>query len=633
MSAAVRQADDKVDAGADMEIAACLDLDAPKSFFLFAGAGSGKTRSLVTALGYVKSKYERRLQIRGQRVAVITYTNAARDEIRERLEFDPLVQVSTIHSFVWSLIKGYNSDIRAWLTINIQADIAEVTEASRKGRAGTKAAIDREKRLEIYNARLDGLGGIRQFIYSPDGDNRGRDSLNHAEVIKIGAAFLTTKEALRGVLINRYPILLIDESQDTNRVVMEALLGVQISSAKRFVLGLFGDTMQRIYADGIADIASHIPANWATPAKKMNHRCPVRVVTLINKIRAEVDDHAQQPRSDAAKGIVRVFLAPSGSPNKSEIERGAAAKMMEMGKDAAWSGGDIKTLILEHHMAARRMDFLPMFESLARSDRLRMGMLDGSLSALRWFSKIVWPLIAAKRQGDEFRVASIVRSESPLLSRKVLKAIGPRQPEQIERADAAVKSLIKLWEHGEPSFRAVLTKIAESGLFAIPDALKPISSRTEDELALIKALGDIAEDEEDLKSDESAYDAFLDTPFRQIEPYDAYVEGLAQFDTHQGVKGLEFPRVMVIADDTDARGFLFSYDKLFGVKDKTDTDRKNEAEGKETGIDRTRRLFYVTCSRAENELAIVAYSENPEKVRDNLIANGWFSQDEIEVLE
>lgn len=38
--------DDVFDAKADETILACLDLDKPKSFFLYAGAGSGKTRSL-----------------------------------------------------------------------------------------------------------------------------------------------------------------------------------------------------------------------------------------------------------------------------------------------------------------------------------------------------------------------------------------------------------------------------------------------------------------------------------------------------------------------------------------------------------------------------------------------------------
>jgi len=87
-----------------------------------------------------------------------------------------------------------------------------------------------------------------------------------------------------------------------------------------------------------------------------------------------------------------------------------------------------------------------------------------------------------------------------------------------------------------------------------------------------------------------------------------------------------------VIDDQEARGFLFSYEKLFGAKAKSDTDAKNEAEGKETTVDRTRRLFYVTCSRAEQSLAVAAYSASPAAVRETVIRQGWFSEDEVEML-
>ncbi|MBU1716601.1 MAG: ATP-dependent helicase, partial [Proteobacteria bacterium] len=103
----------------------------------------------------------------------------------------------------------------------------------------------------------------------------------------------------------------------------------------------------------------------------------------------------------------------------------------------------------------------------------------------------------------------------------------------------------------------------------------------------------------------------------------------SRFGTHQGIKGLQFPRVMVILDDDEARGFMFSYDKLFGSVEPTATDLKNVEEGKETSIDRTRRLFYVTCSRAEESLAIVAYTQEPQKVNDYVLKQGWFEKDEI----
>ncbi|WP_298282201.1 hypothetical protein [Acidocella sp.] len=123
--------------------------------------------------------------------------------------------------------------------------------------------------------------------------------------------------------------------------------------------------------------------------------------------------------------------------------------------------------------------------------------------------------------------------------------------------------------------------------------------------------------------------AFLDCPFSEIAPYAAYVAHEAPFDTHQGVKGLEFERVMVLMDDGEARGFLFGYEKLFGAKAPTAADIKNAQEGKETSIDRTRRLFYVTCSRARSSLALVTYSLEPAAIQAHVIANEWFSADEV----
>ena len=95
------------------------------------------------------------------------------------------------------------------------------------------------------------------------------------------------------------------------------------------------------------------------------------------------------------------------------------------------------------------------------------------------------------------------------------------------------------------------------------------------------------------------------------------------------MKGLEFERVMVLMDDGEARGFLFGYDKLLGAKAPTAADIKNAQEGKETSLDRTRRLFYVTCSRARSSLALVSYSANPAAIRTYVIENEWFAADEV----
>ena len=520
-----------------------------------------------------------------------------------------------------------------WLRENLAKEIAELTEAQRKGRAG-KASVDRARSIESKQKRLAHLDEVKRFTYSPAGDNRGRDALNHTEVIEITASFLTNKPAMQRILVNKYPFLLIDESQDTNRNLMEAFLVVEAQHQGRFCLGLFGDTMQRIYADGKVDLPAGLPATWRRPAKKMNHRSPARVVRLINKIRSNVDDHQQMARTDRGEGVVRLFVIPAGTADKFKAEAVVAQRMAAITADDSWSGAgaSIKTLTLEHLMAARRMGFLEFFEALYSVDRLKTGLLDGTLSGLRLFTHEVLPLIEAKRRKDEYAVAAIVRKSSPLLEASFLKAAGDDQIKMLKKAGDAVDGLAALWNGGvSPALVDVLRYVSGSGLFAVPDILRPFAATMSSPMSDSTSGGDEQPDE---RNDEviGAWERALAVPFLQLEAYARYISGNAPFGTHQGVKGLEFPRVMVILDDQESRGFLFSYDKLLGAKAKSDTDIANERSGKETSIDRTRRLFYVTCSRAQHSLAVVYYSADPSKVRDYAIEEGWFEQDEIEIV-
>lgn len=633
MTGVLPQDDNGIDDGVDDEIYACLNLTEPKSFFLYAGAGSGKTRSLVNAINRVRRDCRRTLLLQGRHIAVITYTNAACDEIKKRLEFDPLVEVSTIHSFAWSLIGGYDADIRDWLRANLAQEILELQEAAAKGRAGTKASIDRERSIASKQRRLVRIETVPRFVYSPTGDNRGRDALNHSEVIGITSHFLTNKPVLRNVLVSRFPVLFVDESQDTNKYLMDALLSVQQEHAERFCLGLFGDMMQRIYSDGKIGLAEAIPKSWATPAKKMNHRCPHRVIRLINRIRSNADKQEQKGRTDKAEGVVRLFVLPNALMNMASNEANIAQRMSDATGDTQWASGlgGYKTLILEHHMAARRMGFDAMFAALYKVDRLRTSLIDGKVLGLRLFSNDILPVVEAMRRKDPFKVAETVRNCSPLLSEKILATPGVDQLSQLAQVKASVDVLMNFWNNeSTPTFQDILNSVAENNLFVIPDSLQVFAGNNDAEPEVT------AEDdgEETVDEDEelAAWREFLATPFDQISAYAEYVSGTSPFGTHQGVKGLEFPRVMVVISDEEAKGFLFSYDKLFGAKAKSTTDIKHESAGEETTIDRTRRLFYVTCSRAESSLAIVAYSENPEAVRQQVLKEGWFDETEVVFL-
>ena len=611
-------------------IDSCLTMSHPKSVFLYAGAGSGKTRALVEAMRMFRAKYSDEFRSSAKQVAVITYTNAACNEIRHRIEYDPIFAVSTIHSFAWDLIRSYSPDIRTWLKANLDKELHELEVQQTKGRAGTKATAERAVQIEGKKERLERLNSIYYFTYNPNGENVGKNSLSHAEVISISAAFLNDKPLMQQILIRKFPVLLIDESQDTQKDLIDAFFAIQKAHSTHFCLSLFGDTMQRIYADGKVGLAEAVPPDWSKPAITINYRCPKRVVRLINKVREGVDAHTQQARQDAPEGFVRLLLVQdSEALNKTAVELEIANRMADITSDKEWAGAsrDIKVLTLEHHMAARRGGFKEFFEPLYKVSRFRTGLLDGTLSGIPFFSQQILPLVTALRAGDKFATAQVVKKHSPLVAFDMLKA--SKSPlEDVHKADQATMALWKLWDAGaDPILLEILKKVAADRLFSIPEPFAPILKVAESANANVTTHQ--PEKDTEVNSDINAWEQALAAPFSCMEAYVQYISDKSPFGTHQGIKGLEFPRVMVILDDNEARGFMFNYEKLLGAEEPSPTDRKNEQEGKETSLDRTRRLFYVTCSRARSSLAVVVYTTEIRKIAEHMHASGWFGTDEI----
>lgn len=625
-----------IDQHVDNEIYDCLDLKNPKSFFLFAGAGSGKTRTLVEVLGKFKENHGKHFRLKRKKVAIITYTNAASNEISGRLKFDSIFSVSTIHSFAWDLIEPFVQDIKAWLLNNLSKEIQKLEDEQSKSRdKKNKTSIDRAKKIESKNKRILNLANIVKFTYNPNGDNITKDSLNHSEVISLVAYFIHHKPLMQELLICKYPILLIDESQDTKKELIDAFFELQKNKNNNFTLGLFGDTMQRIYFDGKEKLDVGLPNEWSKPVKKMNHRSNKRIITLINKISEDKNRQEQIPRTDKEEGFVRLFIC-SNRNNKAKTEESIFNEMATITNDSKWMNNehrkDVMTLILEHHMAARRMGFSDFFEPLHKEDKLKTGILDGTLSGANFFTKIILPLVEAKIKKDDFTIANIVKKESLFFKKEELLK-NTDQTNNIKDAKKALLNLFALWDNNkDPLLIDILQNVYKSNLFPIPNSLLIIASRTLSEQKIATADGNDSEEEEDADKIINAWDLALSSPFSQIKNYSLYLSEDSKFGTHQGVKGLEFKRVMVILDDEESRGNGFSYDKLFGTKDLTDADKKNIKENKETGIDKTRRLFYVACSRAEESLAIVAYTDSPEIVKKNAIDYGWFTENEIITL-
>ncbi|GFK54698.1 UvrD-helicase domain-containing protein [Vibrio cholerae] len=605
--------------GVDKEIYNYLDLNNPKSFLLFAGAGSGKTRTLVNVLQAVRDNNIQEFVRKGQRVAVITYTNAACNEIQHRLAYDPIFAVSTIHSFVWELIQPFTQDIKAWLRVELQREIDDLEyKLSRARDLQGKTALQNARRKKSKEKRLSQLDEIKKFTYSPTTNRVDLGSLTHSEVIKIATYFLMTSTLFRSVLVNKFPILLIDESQDTEKALLEAFIFTQSLNDKVFSLGLFGDLMQRIYSGGKEDLGQPLPEGWMAPIKEINFRSPKRIVSLINTIRKDGDGHQQVPDDNAEEGFIRLFIVESSCSKKPEIEESVRNRMKELTNDSAWTQRDgVKVLTLEHAMAASRGQFDAFFTPLSEVDSLRDPLLNGTSGVFQFLSDQLLALSDAVLAENDFAVMAILKRHSKLVSASYNIEFSNDPLLVLKQTNDAVDRLKSLLMEEEPNIRDVLKFVHENSLLVLPEILSALLVEGKD-------------DEEEKAPQVAAWELAILAPINQLKSYSLYINEKLGYGTHQGVKGLEFDRVMAIIDDEDANGFLFSYEKLFGAKPLSSTDSRNESTGTESVLSRTRRLLYVICSRAEKSLAVVAYTQNPSMVKKTSIDAGWFREDEIE---
>ena len=482
----------------------------------------------------------------------------------------------------------------------------------------TKTYLSNIEKLNYQKERLAKAQTIEKFVYNPNGSNPEYNALKHAEVIKISAQMIIESQMLQRIIAQRYPILLIDESQDTKKELVDAFFEIQRNFANIFTLGLLGDQKQRIYADGKENIEGIIPAGWEKPIKRMNYRCAIRIIQLANNIGKEIDFHAEQrPREDANDGFVRLFIVQQRNDlNKDEVEQNVMKIMSKQTKDEKWTGidTDVKVLTLEHMMAARRLGFAEFFASFYKVSKYQMTFLQGSVSEIEFFTKEVLP-IAESMKEDGRLALEILKKYSPLLSRQ-----NTEKPYELYLKCREEAMKVASIANGNNTIRIVIDEIIKSQLLTVPDVVRQ---------AYLLKPSDI---EDTVEEELRAWVEVMDLPIDMVRKFNDYVNQRSRFDTHQGVKDLEFNRVMVIIDDSEAKGFLFSYDKLFGVKELSDTDLKNKDNGKETSIERTQRLFYVTCTRAKNSLAVVMYTNNPERVKTEAIRKGWFEENEIIVM-
>ncbi|SPM31948.1 UvrD-helicase domain-containing protein [Mycobacterium terramassiliense] len=613
------------DTDADREIRAILDFDRLTGFTVNAGAGSGKTTSLVKALAHITRTRGSALLAKTQQVACITYTEVAAQEIHADLGNDPLASVSTIHSFLWSLVQPFQKDIGAWVATSIDDRIGALVNKQQGYLSGTKAATKAKDaaELEKWERRKLAVDNVTRWQYGI-GSDYGQGVLGHADILKMVPQMILTRGLFARLVARRFPFIFVDESQDTFTEVVEALKHVRSVADGKMCLGFFGDPMQQIYMQGVGSIAAE--PGWRNVDKPENFRSSKRVLACINAIRAEGDTMQQVSGLGDAQleGEAYFFVLPADDHRSQNLER-VRAWLDYHSQSGNWtrsaSQGGSKVLMIAHRMAARRLGFDALYAAFHDngSASLDESFSDGTAWPLKPFRDVIVPLCAADHPSSP-EVLGVLRQHSPVL-RDVQGS--PRLRADLATSRAAVTKLRALVS-GQPN-----TSLGELLTFASEHQLIELDPRVDAFLHPDGQHRDVVLDNQT----RSVLEAMVQCAFAELNGYEAYVKQESPYSTQHGTKGAEFDRVVVVLDDDEGNFNLYSYDKLLGLKPLSDTDLKNRAEGRDSAIERTRRLFYVCVSRAKQAVAVVLFATDAAKAAEIARQSALASHADVLTLE
>jgi DNA helicase-2/ATP-dependent DNA helicase PcrA len=607
-----------VESEADILVRKCID--GRRSFAMIAGAGAGKTSSLGDALNRVRDNEGSVLRKNGQRIACITFTKRAVEVIKTKLGFDELYLVSTLHGFLWSQIGRFHEDIRQALCESRIPILIEKAKGDDNG-GKSKKALNARAKIDRLTEQLVLLESVKRFDYADTNfSDYGKGQIGHDDVIEIATYLLANSATLRRIIGLRFPYIFVDEAQDTFEGIVSGL-NLVCAGAELPVVGYFGDPWQQIYDRSAGDFAP--PVNGEIIKKAENFRSSKSVIRLLNAYRGDIEQYAAGENS-TCEGSVEFLLIKAEDPteprrrySEEQIER-ALARMDTAVEDWGWEGrNDVMKLFLARQMIARRLGFADLnrlFTGDYASSRAQDAFEEGAHFLLQPFLSTICPLITAHNQGDERKIIDLLRRGSPafaidgLNAQKSLKLM-------IETSKALVRELQLLWD--TETIGAILRFCAEKQIIQS-------SERLSEHLDRAPRAEPFDEDLHSLdKGDWLADTLFKMTPVT-VSCYADYLNNNTAYSTQHGVKGEEYPKVLVVYDDVEAAWNQYSFGKtLTPLTAGEPSDRQRSV---------TQKLAYVSFSRAMEDLRVVLFTADPEGARKELIANKLLEPDQIRIV-
>ncbi|MCH0541998.1 AAA family ATPase [Streptomyces sp. MUM 203J] len=549
-----------------------------RHFRVEAGAGAGKTSSLIEALRSILADRARYLPQPHQRIACVTYTNVARDEIISRTDRSPYVFAETIHGFLWQLLSPFRK--------HLLRHIVELDLMPSK----------MEGRTSLDGYTIEYSTGLQKV----DHDTR-HVRLGHNDLPVLARAFFGLPK-FRALAADRFPIVFVDEYQDTPAGLAEAMLGApgDEATARGPLCGLFGDHWQQIYDNACGALEDARP----TPVfRRRNRRSQRAVVNLLNTMRPEL---TQTAASGAGDGTVVVYHTNAWAGTRLTHHRKgqlgwdaahAARKwVLDDVRERFWSTGtsghddraraeepSTKILMLTHETIAGELGYQKLHGAFRRND----SYVKKEDHAMAFFMDTLEPALLHhrnKRYGAMFDALD-PRGRPPINS-----------PADKQEWVVFLEKLGKARETG--TVGDVLDLCLEQRLF---EGLEKVRERHRKAVSP-SGVGPQAVSGDKDKARAAAqvkeYQQLREVPYAELLALNEHLGGGTPFATQHGVKGLEFTRVLAVVSKGHSR---FQIPRMLA-----NFPRRHELAGTELeAFVRARNLFYVACSRAREHLAIL----------------------------
>lgn len=549
-------------------------LNEGRSFILEAGAGAGKTYSLIETLKYLIANRGNDLVRSHQKIACITYTNVAADEITSRTDSHPAIHSSTIHAFCWSLIKDFQPFLRENLS-NISAWTEKIEEAG---------GISSQK--VIYDF------GHRKI-------NSSEILLHHDDILSFMISLLEVTK-FKTLFSTRYPILFIDEYQDTDIKLAEALKSSFLDTDAGISIGFFGDHWQRIYGEGCGKIVHH---NLEEIGKGANFRSVPVIVNFLNQLRPDLP---QQVRDPDAQGTVSIFHTNNwngarltGNHWKGDLPSEVSHEFLENLKiqleKNGWefSSDKSKILMLTHNVLATEQGY----KKLADSFRYKESFIKKENRHIAFLVDTLEPVCAAYENNCFGEMFSLLGRRTPLL----------RSLQDKEGWARDMDALLMLRKSG--TIGEVIDYLMQTRRPRLPDSVES------KERQLNEWLQD--EDREESRS-LLELDKLKGVAYSELIALSKFLNDSSPFNTKHGVKGAEFENVLVVF----GRGWNhYNFNQFLEWAGGIIPADKSAA------FERNRNLFYVACSRPKKRLCLLFTQELSNEALKTLAS--WFGRNSI----